>query len=182
MIEDDVFHFKTLFRENHVLFRALDKPIKLNRQRKNAENEIFFPKYLYLLQFRKLGRNSWIAIEFKIFKDTESERLYKETYVTHIEVSKSIQWNNMEFETFLIVGLFAWQSFAVARGWIVSHIKTKGFTLNFISGDLRIAGGWEAAKGAAPYQCSMQFQYTHHCGCAILDKKWIVTIASCIGS
>lgn len=75
----------------------------------------------------------------------------------------------MEIETFVIVCFFAWQSINDAGG-------------EPVSGGLRIIGGREAAKGQAPYQCSVQYQYTHDCGCAILNHKWTVTTAFCIES
>lgn len=44
----------------------------------------------------------------------------------------------------------------------------------------RIVGGADAAEGQAPYQCSIQKNGDHFCGCAILSSKHILTAAHCI--
>lgn len=52
-----------------------------------------------------------------------------------------------------------------------------------IAATARIVGGADAAKGAAPYQCSLKMlrQNSHYiCGCAILNDKWILTAAHCL--
>lgn len=43
----------------------------------------------------------------------------------------------------------------------------------------RIVGGTEAEDGLAPYQCSIQVNGRHMCGCAIISKKWVITAAHC---
>lgn len=44
----------------------------------------------------------------------------------------------------------------------------------------RIVGGIDAKPGDAPFQCSLQINGNHFCGCAILSKNWIVTASHCI--
>lgn len=45
----------------------------------------------------------------------------------------------------------------------------------------RIVGGTNAPDGLAPYQCSMQLNGRHFCGCAIISSDWILTAAHCLG-
>ena len=42
-----------------------------------------------------------------------------------------------------------------------------------------IIGGEEAAVGAYPYQCSLQVQGQHICGCSVISNKWIISAAHC---
>ena len=44
----------------------------------------------------------------------------------------------------------------------------------------RIAGGVDAEDGVAPFQCSLQIDKSHHCGCAIISTQWIVTAQDCV--
>lgn len=41
-------------------------------------------------------------------------------------------------------------------------------------------GGEDAPDGYAPFQCSMQVNRRHFCGCSILKSKWIVTASHCV--
>lgn len=44
----------------------------------------------------------------------------------------------------------------------------------------RIVGGNDADDGEVPYQCYLQKNSRHYCGCAIVSSKWIITAAHCI--
>lgn len=44
----------------------------------------------------------------------------------------------------------------------------------------RIVGGRDAEDGAVPYQCSLQTNKRHFCGCSVISKKWIVTASHCV--
>lgn len=45
----------------------------------------------------------------------------------------------------------------------------------------QIVGGFDAADGQAPYQCSMYDRdYGHLCGCAIISPQWAFTAAHCL--
>lgn len=44
----------------------------------------------------------------------------------------------------------------------------------------RIVGGKDAKDGDAPYQCSLQSNKRHFCGCSVISKEWIVTASHCI--
>lgn len=48
------------------------------------------------------------------------------------------------------------------------------------SNDVRIVGGVNAIQGQAPYQCSMQLNGRHFCGCSILNANWILTAGHCV--
>lgn len=43
----------------------------------------------------------------------------------------------------------------------------------------RIIGGEIAEDGVAPFQCSLQVDKEHHCGCSVISHKFIVTAAHC---
>lgn len=44
----------------------------------------------------------------------------------------------------------------------------------------RIINGMDAVDGQAPYQCSMQKNSSHFCGCAIISSDWVLTAAHCL--
>ncbi|XP_031636706.1 chymotrypsin-1-like [Contarinia nasturtii] len=44
----------------------------------------------------------------------------------------------------------------------------------------RIVGGTNATDGQAPYQCSMQQNGRHFCGCVIVGDQWILSAAHCL--
>ncbi|KAH8288740.1 hypothetical protein KR054_009160 [Drosophila jambulina] len=45
----------------------------------------------------------------------------------------------------------------------------------------RIAGGNTASEGSWPWIGSIQNVYSYHlCGCSIIDKRWVLTAASCV--
>lgn len=44
----------------------------------------------------------------------------------------------------------------------------------------RIVGGEDAQDGDAPFQCSMQVNKQHFCGCSIISSKWILTAGHCV--
>lgn len=41
-------------------------------------------------------------------------------------------------------------------------------------------GGKDAPDGFAPYQCSMQVNKRHFCGCSIISNEWILTASHCV--
>ena len=46
----------------------------------------------------------------------------------------------------------------------------------------RIVGGVDAKDGQVPYQCSLQRNGSHFCGCVIISKQWILTAGHCLQS
>lgn len=44
----------------------------------------------------------------------------------------------------------------------------------------RIVGGEDAPEDLAPFQCSMQMNRRHFCGCAILNSKFLLTASHCV--
>lgn len=44
----------------------------------------------------------------------------------------------------------------------------------------RIVGGEDAEDGAFPYQCSLQVNKRHNCGCSILSNEWLLTASHCV--
>lgn len=44
----------------------------------------------------------------------------------------------------------------------------------------RVVGGRDASGGEAPYQCSLQMNQRHFCGCVIIANKWILTASHCL--
>ncbi|XP_031638028.1 chymotrypsin-1-like isoform X2 [Contarinia nasturtii] len=57
------------------------------------------------------------------------------------------------------------------------------YFLNSISSEgpsSRIIGGTDVVDGSAPYQCSLQRNERHGCGCAIIGDEWILTAAHCV--
>lgn len=43
----------------------------------------------------------------------------------------------------------------------------------------RMAGGLDAPDIYAPFQCSIQSENEHFCGCSIISSEWILTAAHC---
>ena len=48
------------------------------------------------------------------------------------------------------------------------------------SGESRIIGGKEAAKGQFPHQAAMSMDNDDSCGGSLISKKWILTTGSCV--
>lgn len=44
----------------------------------------------------------------------------------------------------------------------------------------RIKGGRNAADGLIPYQCALEQNFSHFCGCAIISAEWVLSAAHCI--
>ena len=44
----------------------------------------------------------------------------------------------------------------------------------------RIVGGEDAPDGGVPYQCSLQVDKSHNCGCSIISNKWVLTASHCV--
>lgn len=44
----------------------------------------------------------------------------------------------------------------------------------------RIVGGKDAKEGDAKYQCSLQVNKRHFCGCSVISNEWIITASHCI--
>uniref|UniRef100_A0A671TTU3 Transmembrane serine protease 15 n=1 Tax=Sparus aurata TaxID=8175 RepID=A0A671TTU3_SPAAU len=52
--------------------------------------------------------------------------------------------------------------------------------LLFLSGDGRVVGGYDAAKGAWPWTVSLQLRRKHVCGGSMIGRDWVLTAAHCI--
>lgn len=44
----------------------------------------------------------------------------------------------------------------------------------------RIVGGQNAPDAKYKYQCSLQMNRDHYCGCSIISDKWLLTAAHCV--
>jgi len=54
------------------------------------------------------------------------------------------------------------------------------FTIPLKSGESRIIGGEEAAKGQFPYQAAITLSDYDFCGGSLISKNWVLTAGHCV--
>lgn len=70
---------------------------------------------------------------------------------------------------------------SLSKDFFIFNIsEIEAIFMNLVGPSHYMSSSKDAPDGHAPFQCSLQKNQKHFCGCAIISPEWIITTAECL--